>query len=85
MAEPRLRGLRELQAVAQVVPPAAQVDGLPLPRFLLEPEHVDEEAEALLGLRGQELCVSDAGDVVQRLGHCFADSCSTSSRRPSRS
>ena len=63
--EPSLRGLREHQAVAEVVAPAAQVDGLPFARLLLHAEHVDEEAEALVGLRRQELRVGDAGEVVR--------------------
>ena len=67
--EPGLRRLRELQAVAEVVAPAPQEDGLPVARLLLHAEHVDEEAEALLGLRGQELRVPDPGDVVDRLAH----------------
>ena len=63
---PACRRLGQLQAVAQVVAPAAQVDRLPLARLLLHPEHVDEEAQALLRLRREQLGVADAGDVVER-------------------
>ncbi len=79
VAEPCLRRLRELQAVAQVVTPPSEEDGLPVARLLLHAEHVDEEAQALLRLRGQKLRVPDPGEVVDRLAH------STSSRRLSRS
>ena len=78
--EPGAGRLGELQAVAEVVAPAAQEDGLPVARFLLHAEHVDEEAEALLRLRREQLRVPDPGEVVDRLAHD-----STSSRRPSRS
>ena len=67
--EPGSGRLGELQAVAEVVAPAAQEDGLPVARFLLHAEHVDEEAEALLRLRGEELRVPDPGEVVDRLAH----------------
>ena len=69
MAETRSGRLGELQAVAEVVTPAAQIDRVPLARFLFQPEHVDEEAQALVRLRGQQLGVGDPGDVVERLGH----------------
>ena len=80
VAQAALRRLGQLQAVAEVVAPAAQVDRLPVARLLLHPEHVDEEAQALVGLRREQLGVADAGDVVDRLGHS-----STRARRPSRS
>jgi hypothetical protein len=74
-------GLRlgQLQAVAQVVAPAAQVDRLPLARLLLHPEHVDEEAQALLRGRREQLGMPDPGDLVER------NHFSTRPRRPSRS
>ena len=81
VAEPGLRRLGELEAVALVVAPAAQEDRLALARLLLHAEHVDEEAQALLGLRGEQLGVADVGEVVERA----RSSPSTSSRRPSRS
>jgi len=80
VAETGLRRFRQLQAIAEIVAPAAQVDRPALPRLLLHAEHVDEEAQALVRSRGQELRVPDPGDVVQRFGHD-----STSFRRPSRS
>ena len=80
VAEPGTGRLRELQAVAKVVPPPAQEDRLPVARFLLHAENVDEEAEALLRIRREKLRVPDAGEVVDRLAHD-----STRSRRPSRS
>src|SRR5262249_24006890 len=55
MAEAGPPGLGQLEAVAQVVAPAAQVDGLPLARLLLEAEHVDEEPAALLPSRRPQL------------------------------
>ncbi len=76
VTHPRLRRLGQLQAVAEVVAPAAQVDGLALARLDLHAEDVDEEREALLRLRRQQLRVPDASEVVH---------CSTSARRLSRS
>ena len=62
VAEPGLRRLGQLQAVAEVVAPAAEEDRLALARLLLHAEHVDEEAQALVGRRRQQLGVADAGD-----------------------
>ena len=78
--EAGLLRLGELQAVAQVVAPAAQEHRLTVARLLLHPEDVDEEAQALVRPRRQELCVADVRHVVQLLGHR-----STSCLRPSRS
>src|SRR5581483_11188157 len=64
VAEARGRRLGQLQAVARPLAPPAQVHGLSLARLLLHPEDVDEEAQALLRLRRQQLGVADAGDVV---------------------
>ena len=36
--------------------------------LLLHAEHVDEEAEALVGLRREQLRMPDPGEVVDRLG-----------------
>jgi hypothetical protein len=59
--------LGELQAVAEVVTPTAQVDRPALARLLLQSEHVDEEAQALVRLRRQKLRMADPGDVVERV------------------
>ena len=64
MAEAGQLGLGQLEAVALVVAPAAQVDGLALARLDLHPEHVDEEAQALVGQRRQQLGVADVREVV---------------------
>src|SRR5581483_586987 len=69
MADPALRRLGELERVAEVVAPSAEEDGAALARLLLHPEDVDEEAQALLGLRRKELRVRDASDLVHRLRH----------------
>src|SRR6266540_892931 len=80
VSESGLRRLGELEAVTQVVAPAAQEDGLSRARLLLHAEYLDEEAEALLGLRRQQLGVADPRQIVEGLGHE-----SMSCRRPSRS
>src|SRR5262249_40957391 len=49
-------------------------------RLFLHAQHVDEEAQALVGAGSEQLGVADACDIVERLGHF-----STSERRPSRS
>src|SRR4029079_1354326 len=72
-----LRRLGELQAVAEVVAPAAQVDRATVAGLLLHPEHLDEEAQALLRLRRQELGVCDVRDLVEVLGHAGAYSPAT--------
>ena len=48
-------GRGELQRVMLVVVPAAQVDRVALPAAFGHAEDVDEEAQALLGLRRQKL------------------------------
>ena len=55
-------GFGELQRVVLVVVPGAQVDRLALPAALGEAEDLGEEAQALLGLGGQQL---DMGKVRQ--------------------
>ncbi len=80
VAEPRQRRLGQLQAVAGVVAEAAQEDRLALARLDLHPEHVDEEAQALLRGRRQQLGVADVGKVADGTGHARA---SKRSRRPS--
>jgi hypothetical protein len=70
--------LGQLEAVALIVAPAAQEHGLPLARLDLHPEHLLEEAQALVRLGREQLGVADVGDVVD---HCP----STRARRPSRS
>jgi hypothetical protein len=51
-----------------VVVIGAQVDAVALAAALGEPEHVDEEVEARLGLVGEKLDMSEMGDVVDRFG-----------------
>src|SRR4051794_5237607 len=72
-------GLRELQAVALVVAPPAQVHRLALAAFDLHPEHLDEEALAVVAVRREQLDRPEVGDVA----HDTAPS--TFSRSPSRS
>src|SRR5262245_22385896 len=64
VADAGLLGLGQLQAVAQVIAPAAQVHGLALARLLLHSEDVDEELQALVRLRREELGMADPRDVV---------------------
>ena len=70
--------LGQLEAVALVVAPAAQEDRLALARLHLHAEHLLEEAQALVGLGGEQLGVADVGEVVDH-------SPSTRARRSSRS
>jgi hypothetical protein len=63
---PRRGRLRQLQAVPLVVAPAPQEDRLTVARLDLHAQDVDEEAQALLGLRGQQLRMADVRDLVQR-------------------
>ena len=69
MAEAGQLGLGQLEAVALVVAPAAQVYRLALALLDLHPEQVDEEPQALLGERRQQLGVADVREVVDRLAH----------------
>src|SRR5262249_36772269 len=80
VAHARQLRLGELQAVARVVAPAAQEDGLALPRLDLHPEEVDEEGQALVGKRCEQLRVPDVHEIADGLAHL-----STRSRRLSRS
>ncbi len=68
MAEARKRGLGQLEAVALIVAPAAQVHRLVLARLDLHPEQLDEEAQALVRERREQLRVADVGEVVDRFG-----------------
>jgi hypothetical protein len=58
MAEARHIRAGQLERVALVVVPGAQIDRLAAAPALGHPEHVDEEAQALLGFRSQNLQVS---------------------------
>ena len=53
-------------ALALVVAPAAQVHRLARARLDLHAQHVDEERQALGGLRRQQLDVADVGEVATR-------------------
>ena len=84
VAEPGLGRLGQLQAVALVVAPAAQVDRLAFPCLLLHPEDVGEEPKRALGLGGEQLGVADAGDLPERLrAHLLATSLRASERSQS--
>ena len=80
MAEPGQLGLGQLEAVGLVLAPPAQEHRLAAAVLDLHPEQVDEEVQAVVGKRREQLGVGDVGEVVDRLGHA-----STFSRRPSRS
>ena len=76
-------GLGQLEAVALVLAPPAQEHRLALAVLDLHAEQLDEELQAVLRERREQLGVGDVGEVVGRLsGHVAA---STLSRRPSRS
>ena len=62
-----LRTLGDDQARVQPLGPAAQVHRLPLARGLLEPEHVDQPVDGLLGLGRNQLDVRELGQ--QDFGH----------------
>ena len=64
VAEAGPLGLGQLEAVALVVAPAAQEHRLPLARLHLHPEHLLEEAQALVRLGREQLGVADVGHVV---------------------
>ena len=81
VAQPGQPRLGQLQAVGLVLAPAAQEYRLALAVLDLHTEQVDEEAQAVVGGRGEELGVGNVGDVVDWLGAHV----STFSRRPSRS
>ena len=63
--ETGLGRLGQLQRVALVVRIPPEVDGLALGCLLLHPERVDEEAEAPLRLRGEQLGVPDVREVAR--------------------
>src|SRR5262249_19722129 len=77
------RSLGQLQAVALIVAPTAQVHGLPFARLDLHPEQLDEEPQAVVRERRQQLGMADVGEVVDRLRHRRSDS--RRSRNPSSS
>src|SRR5918997_129767 len=61
---------RELQAVALVIVPAAQVGGIALPAALGHAEHVDEKSVALVELRREQFDMAEMGDIGDGLfGH----------------
>ena len=62
-----LRTLGDDQARVQPLGPAAQVHRLPLAGGLLEPEHVDQPVDRLLGLGRNQLHMGELGQ--QDLGH----------------
>src|SRR5215211_4694422 len=56
-----------------VIVPAPQEDRVPFPPALRHSEHIDEEAQALLWLRGQKLHVGEMRKVEDGLGrHGFS-------------
>ena len=57
---------RQLERVALVVVPAAQVDGIALAAALGHAHHVDEEAQALVRLGRQQLEMAQMGEVKHR-------------------
>ena len=62
-----LRG-GELERIALIVVPAAQVDAVAFLAALRHPHHVDEELAALLEFRRQDFDMAEMGDVVDRFG-----------------
>ena len=54
---------RELEGMALVIVPGAQVDRIAFPAAFGHPHDVDEEAHALFGFRGEKLQVPQMGDV----------------------
>ena len=69
-------GLRggELERIALVVVPAAQIDAVALLAALGHAHHVDEELAALLEFRRQHFEMAEMGDVEVRFG-CMVRSC----------
>src|ERR1700722_5732539 len=66
---------RQLQAIALVIVPAAQIDRVSEAPAFGHPEHVDEEREAALRRRRQEFDMTEMGDVHDRfVGHWFPPS-----------
>ena len=66
MAEARCVRARQLERVALVVVPGAQVDGVALPAALGHAEHVDEEAQAFFRLGGEQFQMAQMGHVHDR-------------------
>ncbi len=62
-----LRG-RQLERIALVIVPAAQVDRLALAAADGHAHHVDKELQALVGLRRQQFHVAEMGEIENRLG-----------------
>src|SRR3954464_15714592 len=68
VAEPGVRALGELEAVVAPFAPRAEVDRLPRPAGLDEPEHVGVERQGVLRLRGEHLDVGEMRDEAARHG-----------------
>ena len=67
---PHARGLRgrQLQRMALVIVPAAQIDRVALAAALGHAHDVDEEVQALVRLRRQQLDVAEMGEIEDRFG-----------------
>ena len=63
VAHSRLFRRRELQGVALVIVPGAQVDRVAFPAAFGHPHDVHEEAHAFLGFRSEQLQVPQVGDI----------------------
>src|SRR5882672_3411119 len=59
---------RQLQRIALVVIPAAQVNRLALAAADRHAHHVDEEFQALIGFWSQQFHVAEMGEIENRLG-----------------
>ncbi len=66
MPHARLLRRRELQRVVQVIVVGAQINRVALARGLLHADHLDEEPQALVGLRRQHFDMRQMRDVVDR-------------------
>ncbi len=64
MTEAGQLGLGQLEAVGLVLTPPTQEHRLTLLVLDLHPEQLDEERQAVVGERRQQLGVGDVGDVV---------------------
>ena len=67
MAETRGLGRSELERIALIVIPGAQIDRFASTSADRHPHDVDEEGEALVGLRRQELEMAEMGNVENGL------------------
>ena len=68
MAHARQLRLGEFQRVKFVIVPAAQIDRATLAAAFGEAEDVDEEMQAFLGLRGENLDVAEMGEFIGAFG-----------------